>query len=315
MPDRRPPDLLTKWIELAAFQPIDRDHSAKGTRMHEVWVDGPEQEDIRRRFIEERYRLMPYLYTDGRRDLARRLAHRPAAVSGVSPRHRGWHSVRPDYGWRRVSVRQPHPGGAEPLAGRGGALRGASAARDSGTTTGRGEQVGRSTLAGTLDLEQRDKVIAQKPLMVTPTLERLPVYVRGGSILPIAPLTQSTAEVPKGPLTLRVFPLDAAAKSDETCGGEVYTDDGHTFDFRGGAFARIHFSCALAADGALQVEIAKQEGNWQPWWKQYRIEVMNWTPKQKRASVDGKTVAIEPVEGRWGVTAGANAAGLHILLQ
>ena len=58
-----PPDLLTKWIELSAFQPIDRDHSAKGTRMHEVWVDGPQQESIRRRFIEERYRLMPYLYT------------------------------------------------------------------------------------------------------------------------------------------------------------------------------------------------------------------------------------------------------------
>ena len=58
-----PPDLLTKWIEISAFQPIDRDHSAKGTRMHEVWVDGPQQEAIRRRFIEERYRLMPYLYT------------------------------------------------------------------------------------------------------------------------------------------------------------------------------------------------------------------------------------------------------------
>jgi alpha-glucosidase len=53
------PDLLTKWIEIAAFQPIFRDHSAKGTRMHEVWVDGPEHEAIRRRFIEERYRLMP----------------------------------------------------------------------------------------------------------------------------------------------------------------------------------------------------------------------------------------------------------------
>ena len=35
------PELLTKWLEVAAFQPIDRDHSAKGTRPHEVWVDGP----------------------------------------------------------------------------------------------------------------------------------------------------------------------------------------------------------------------------------------------------------------------------------
>ena len=53
-----------------------------------------------------------------------------------------------------------------------------------------GKPLGRSTLAGTLDLEQRDKVIAQKPLMVTPKLDQLPVYVRGGTILPIAPLTE-----------------------------------------------------------------------------------------------------------------------------
>jgi hypothetical protein len=70
-----------------------------------------------------------------------------------------------------------------------------------------GEQFTRTKATETLDLEQRDKLAAQKPLIVTPKLEQLPVYVRGGSILPIAPLTQSTAEVPKGPLTLRVFPL------------------------------------------------------------------------------------------------------------
>ena len=57
------PNLLTKWIEIAAFQPIDRDHAAKGTRDHEPWVDGEEHLKIRRRYIEERYRLMPYLYT------------------------------------------------------------------------------------------------------------------------------------------------------------------------------------------------------------------------------------------------------------
>src|SRR5580658_4032103 len=57
------PDLLTKWLEVAAFQPIDRDHTAKGTAYQEPWVSGVAQENIRRRFIEERYRLMPYLYT------------------------------------------------------------------------------------------------------------------------------------------------------------------------------------------------------------------------------------------------------------
>src|ERR1700753_2812342 len=66
-----PADLLTKWIELSAFQPIDRDHSAKGTRTHEVWVDGPEPEAIRRHYIEERYRLLRHLYT-GAEETSRR---------------------------------------------------------------------------------------------------------------------------------------------------------------------------------------------------------------------------------------------------
>jgi alpha-glucosidase len=57
------PALLTRWTELATFQPIDRNHTNKGSGDKEVWVHGPEQEAIRRRYIEERYRLMPYLYT------------------------------------------------------------------------------------------------------------------------------------------------------------------------------------------------------------------------------------------------------------
>ncbi|MEP6886103.1 MAG: TIM-barrel domain-containing protein, partial [Gammaproteobacteria bacterium] len=56
------PELLTKWIEVAAFTPFFRVHSAKDTPRREPWVDGPRHTDIRRRFIEERYRLMPYLY-------------------------------------------------------------------------------------------------------------------------------------------------------------------------------------------------------------------------------------------------------------
>ncbi len=57
------PDLLTKWFEIGAFQPIDRDHTEKGTGDQEPWVGGPEQEAIRRHFIESRYQLLPYLYT------------------------------------------------------------------------------------------------------------------------------------------------------------------------------------------------------------------------------------------------------------
>jgi alpha-glucosidase len=56
------PDLLTRWYEVAAFTPVFRNHSAHDAPRMEPWVDGPEHLATRRRFIEERYRLMPYLY-------------------------------------------------------------------------------------------------------------------------------------------------------------------------------------------------------------------------------------------------------------
>jgi len=58
------PELLTKWLEIAAFHPIDRDHTSMGTNPQEPWENGTAHDlDLRRHFIEERYRLMSYLYT------------------------------------------------------------------------------------------------------------------------------------------------------------------------------------------------------------------------------------------------------------
>jgi alpha-glucosidase len=34
------PELLTKWLEIGAFQPIDRDHTESGTGDQEPWVGG-----------------------------------------------------------------------------------------------------------------------------------------------------------------------------------------------------------------------------------------------------------------------------------
>ncbi len=58
-----PPALLTRWVELAAFSPLCRDHATKGSQPHELWANGPEQEAIRRRYIETRYKLLPYIYS------------------------------------------------------------------------------------------------------------------------------------------------------------------------------------------------------------------------------------------------------------
>src|SRR5690606_33200192 len=56
------PELMTRWFQLAAFMPLFRNHSATDAPRAEPWVDGERHTAIRRRFIEERYRLLPYIY-------------------------------------------------------------------------------------------------------------------------------------------------------------------------------------------------------------------------------------------------------------
>ena len=74
------PELLTRWYEIGAFTPVFRNHAAKNAPRAEPWVDGPEHLAIRRRFIEERYRLLPYFYAVAEQNCAHR---RPGDASGL----------------------------------------------------------------------------------------------------------------------------------------------------------------------------------------------------------------------------------------
>jgi len=56
-------ELFTRWIQLGVFTPFMRAHSAGDTREREPWSFGEEFEAINRKFIELRYKLMPYIYS------------------------------------------------------------------------------------------------------------------------------------------------------------------------------------------------------------------------------------------------------------
>jgi alpha-glucosidase len=103
---------------------------------------------------------------------------------------------------------------------------------------------------------------------VTPKLEELPVFVRAGSILPLQPLVQHTAQVPQGPLELHVYPGPG-------CKGSLYLDDGHSFAYKKGAFLRQEFTCEPEARG-LRVKLARPTGSFPAWWKTLDIVVHDW---------------------------------------
>lgn len=301
-----PPDLLTRWLQLGAFQPIDRDHSAKGTRDHEPWVDGPEHEAIRRRYIEERYRLMPYLYT----------------VTEEMSRT-GLPIMRPLFLEFPHATTDGHPidldAGSEFLLGSSLLIAPSPSPEEVADYEVKlppgvwydywtGDRLDRREQVASRDLEQRDAKQPNKPLMITPKLADLPVYVREGAILPISPLTQSTEEPPVGPLTLRVY-------AGENCKGDLYEDDGKSFAFRSGQYLRLHFACEVKQDGSLVVHIGAREGRFQPWWKQLRIEAFGWNPASSELTVNSAKSKLERSGNAWAGTISAPSAAVDVTFR
>jgi len=292
------PELLTKWLMLAAFQPIDRDHAAKGTRPHEVWADGPEQEAIRRRYIEERYKLMPYLYTaaeetsrDGIPILRPLFVEYPHATSDGHPLDLD----APGeffFGPSILVAAAPLPDDVAPY----------EVHLPPGTWYDywTGAKLDRRAPVGSHDQEIRDPAAAPAltPVMVQPGLADLPIYVRAGSIVPMQPLVQSTGETPDGPLTLRVF----LPEPGESCGGDLYQDYGKSFDFRKGVYLRLHLTCEVAADGSVTVRLPRREGSFQPWWSAVRVEAVGFVPKTSQATVSGRNLPLERTALGWSAT-------------
>jgi alpha-glucosidase len=118
-----------------------------------------------------------------------------------------------------------------------------------------------------------------------PRLDTMPVYVHGGSVLPMQPLIQNTDETPRGPLELRVYPGD-------DCQGTIYLDDGHSFGYRHGQFLRQNFTCE--ADGkAVRLKFHSREGSYAPWWKLVEVVVYDWPSARAEATVSGGAHPLE----------------------
>ncbi|HTA18388.1 MAG TPA: glycoside hydrolase family 31 protein [Polyangia bacterium] len=247
------PELLTRWLELGAFNPIFRDHTEKGTLDQEPWVGGGEHEAIRRRFIETRYRLLPYIYT-----LAEETSRTGAPM------------MRPYW--------LEHPEAEAFYTNNSAFLFGP-------------DLLVQPKVEETLDALEvsvppgvwydywTGERLAGAPKKTVPALGELSVLVRGGAIIPHQPLVQSTSETPKGPLELRVYP-------GPDCHGALYADDGTTFDYKKGGFVRVALSCHESA-GALTVQTGAAEGTYRPWFSSLMFAIHGAPSAPKQVTVAG----------------------------
>jgi alpha-glucosidase len=269
------PELMTRWIEIAAFSPIFRAHSEKGTPRKELWVDGPEHLGIRRQFIEQRYRLLPYLYS---------LADESARTG--APLMRPLFYNFPDA--LDMPCNQPT---AFMLGDR--LLIAPSPTLESPESYSLCLPAGHWYDYWTgepVATESASAASAAQSLSITPALDRLPVFVRAGAILPSQALIQSTSETPQGPLFLDIYP-------GEDCHGTIYADDGHSMAYTRQGYLRQQVRCTQT-DVGMDIDFYPREGGYQPWWHQVTVRVHHW-PSDAQATLDGKRV--QDLEARDGL--------------
>lgn len=244
------PDLLTRWTQIAAFTPVFRIHAADRTPRTEPWVDGPDHLAMRRKAIEGRYRLMPYIYAlaDNNNRTGDPIM-RPVAYDYPNITQ-AYCDASMTFTLGKSILVAPAPKGESPQSYQ--VCLPAGGWYDYWTGTKPKEDV--KGTPGVFDI-----------IRETPSLDRLPVFVRAGTILPTQPLVQSMAETPSGPLTLHIYP-------GAGCSGSIYLDDGKTTDYEKGDFLRQGVTCSGDA-AKMQIAFAKREGNFAPWWKEIEIVI------------------------------------------
>jgi alpha-glucosidase len=246
-----PADLLTRWIELGAFNPIYRDHTAKGTGDQEPWVHGPEHEMIRKRYIELRYQMLPYIYA-GTEEMTRT----------------GLPFMRPiflEYPQMKDAAGDDH----NFLFGRDLFV----APVDTEMLDAKEVQL---PPGNWFDFWTGSRVDSAKKLTLHPRLEELPLFVRAGAIVPMQAVVQSTSETPAGGLKLRVYPGD-------DCRGALYMDDGHTYAYEKNQFLRVAYTCQ-AAGNSVTVSSRIENNGFRPWWNSTEITLYGAasTPREVR---------------------------------
>jgi alpha-D-xyloside xylohydrolase len=198
-------ELLIRWFQYGSFCPVFRVHGYKSNA--ELWNYGPDVEKVLTQYDELRYRLLPYIYS---------------AAWGVTNKGETFMRALPlefssDPGAREISD-QFMFGSAflvNPITTEGATQR--SLYLPAGVNwvdfwTGKHATGGRM-------------ITAEAPL------DRIPIYVRAGSIVPFGPRAESTT-AKEDPIELRIY---SGANGKFT----LYEDQGDSYDYEHGAYSTI----------------------------------------------------------------------------
>ena len=269
---------LLRWFEFSTFSPILRVHGY--TSQTELWRYGEEAEKVFRKYLDIRYRLLPYIYTAAAdAALEGGIIMRPWAVDfpyadaingntyGLTAQNETEYMLGPSL---LVAPITTSTNTAEVYLPNAGTVR-------RGNTT--------SPKTGWYDFwtGKRYESGGNKALSSTPAvtvaapLDRIPVFVKEGAILPWGEPMQYVDEKLPETLEIRVYPGADGSYS-------LYEDNGKDYSYEQGKFTRIGFTWD---DAKGELTIADRQGEYDGMLKErtFRVCLMN----EKNAGMDTVT--------------------------
>jgi alpha-D-xyloside xylohydrolase len=201
-------ELFVRWFQFGAFSPVFRVH---GTRYNpdenELWSYGADADKILLQYDNLRYRLLPYIYS---------LAWKTTSES--------YTPMRPLVMDFRTDVNAQNIGDQF--------MYGPAFLVNPVTEQGASTRRVYFPEAKWLDFWTGAAAPEGKFADVAAPLDRMPLYVRAGSIIPMGPEEEYAKQKPDNPLELRIYP---GGDGDFT----LYEDEGDTYNYEKGKYSTI----------------------------------------------------------------------------
>jgi len=200
-------ELFIRWFQFGTFSPIFRVHGTRNPSENELWSYGADAQKILVDYDALRYRLLPYIYSE---------AWQVTSNHGTL--------MRPLVMDWREDVEAQNTGDEY--------LFGPSILVAPVTTEGAISRTVYLPDAKWYDFWTGTVVEGGKRIQADAPIEKLPLFVRAGSILPMGPVVEWATQKVEDPIELRVYP---GADGDFT----LYQDENDGYAYEKGAHATI----------------------------------------------------------------------------
>jgi alpha-glucosidase len=238
-------ELLSRWVQVGAFTPLFRNHSRDYTRDQEPWAFDELTEEINRKYIKLRYRLIPYLY-----DLMWNAESTGLPV--VRPLFLNYQQDENTY-----EINDEFLCGENILVA---------------------PMVEQGKIARVIYLPKGDCWIdywtketfeGGQYIIKKASLDVCPIYIKAGSIIPNYQAQNYIGEIEIKELVLDIYP----SANNEESSYINYQDDGESFEYRKGAFNLYKFDLQCS-DNSISLKLNYKKG-YERMYECFKVKINN----------------------------------------